>query len=229
MSNLLVEQRLNAAEKVYDMLNQKTAQTKESRAFMRRAWDALSKTPTGQIGEYIVRHPTTSRVAKGVGRGARKTTEVVRGAPAAVRNAYYHPNTAQWSQRVQGVQNNPTGDQLVGSTIDPVSMAADIVTKLGSSPKYQSPLIRAYLIGKKLAHADFNDNDNVEDGLNTHDNEVYHKVKAEDFVSPEDHGNMTPSTNDSSYGQTKNDEVVPEDQAGSKYLTTKIERRERHG
>ena len=103
----------------------------------------------------------------------------------------------------------------------------EMLTQKTSS--YQSPYMRAYLVGKKLAHADFNDNDNVEDGLNTQDNEVYHKVKAEDFVSPEDHGNMTPSTNDSSYGQTKNDEVVPEEEEGSIYQTTKIERRERHG
>jgi len=147
-------------------LLQKTAQTKESRASMRKDLGALGKTNLGEGLNYAGHHPTTSE---------------------------------------------------------------EILSKMGSSPSNQSPLIRAYLIGKKLAHADFNDNDNVEDGLNTHDNEVYHKVKAEDFVSPEDHGNMTPNTNDHSYGQTKNDEVVPEEEEGSIYQTTKIERRERHG
>ena len=212
---------------------QKTARTKESRAFLSKAWGALGKTNIGQGLNYAAHHPTTSKIVKNVGKGTRegvrKTTEIIRGSPAAAKKVYYDPRLSRFSQRVQGVHNNPAGDQLVGSTIDPVSIAGEILSKMGSSPNHQSPLIRAYLIGKKLAHADFTDNDNVEDGLNTHDNEVYHKVKAEDFVSPEDHGNMTPSTNDHSYGQTKNDEVVPEDEEGSIYQTTKIERRERHG
>ena len=210
-------------------LLQKTARTKESKAFLRKAWGALGKTNMGQGLNYAAHHPTTSKVIKNVGKGTRKTTEIIRGSPAAAKKVYYDPRLSQFSQRIQGVQNNPAGDQLVGSTIDPVSIASEVLSKMGSYPNHQSPYMRAYLVGKKLAHADFNDNDNVEDGLNTHDNEVYHKVKAEDFVSPEDHGNMTPNTNDHSYGQTKNDEVVPEGEEGSIYQTTKIERRERHG
>ena len=221
--------KINPLEGVYNTSLLKTSQTKESRAFLRNMYSALSKTHTGQGLNYVAKHPTTSKVVKGVGAGARKATEVIRGAPATARSAYYDPRLSRFSMRVQGVQNNPVGEQVTGSVIEPVQLAGDILSKIGSYPNSTSPYRRAYQIGCKLAQADFTDNDNVEDGLSTHDNEVYHKVKAEDFISPEDHGNKTPSTNNYSYGQTKNDEVVPEDDEGSIYQATKIERRERHG
>lgn len=229
--NYFDEERLRAAEKVYEMLTQKTAQTKESRAFLRKGLDLLSKTQTGQGLEYIAQHPTTTKAIKGATKGAKKTTEVVKGVPSVAKKLWYNPKLMEANMRVQRIHGNQLGNELTSNTVfDPAFQAiGSVVSKLGSASEHQSPYIRAYLVGQKLAHADFTDNDNVEDGLNTHDNEVYHKVKAEDFISPEDHGNMTPSTNDSSYGQTKNDEVVPEEEEGSIYQTTKIERRERHG
>ena len=209
------------------MLTQKTAQTKEARAFLRKAWGTLGKTNLGEGLNYAAHHPTTSKIVKNVGKGARKTQEIVRGVPSATRGVYYDPRVMQANLKAQRIYTNDLGNELSSNLIfEPAFMGAGkFISKLGSSTEKQSPLIRAYLVGKKLAYADFNDNDNVEGGLSTHDNEVYHKVKAEDFVSPEDHGNMTPNTNDHSYGQTKNDEVVPEAEEGSVYQTTKIERR----
>ena len=87
---------------------------------------------------------------------------------------------------------------------------------------YNSPLYRAYLIGKKLAHADFGDNDGTSDDLTHSDNEVYQKIDPKDFVSCEDHGNMTPSTNaDTWIGRTE--EAVPEETENTNYKRDKLE------
>jgi 8-oxo-dGTP pyrophosphatase MutT (NUDIX family) len=71
-----------------------------------------------------------------------------------------------------------------------------------------STLYRAYLIGKKLASADFGYNDGASDDLTHSDNEVYQKTDPKDFVSKEDHVSMTPSTTANTWaGHTE--EAVP--------------------
>jgi len=86
-----------------------------------------------------------------------------------------------------------------------------------------STLYRAYLIGKKLAHADFGDNDGTSDDLTHSDNEVYQKTDPKDFCSSEDHGNMTPSTNINIWlGHTE--EAVPSKTENTPYKRDHLER-----
>ena len=86
-----------------------------------------------------------------------------------------------------------------------------------------SPYRLAYLIGKKLATADFGNTPEIDTSLEEYDNKVVDRVDPKSFVSPENHGNLTPSTNISGYiGET--DEVVPDRTFGTNYKRDKLER-----
>ena len=88
---------------------------------------------------------------------------------------------------------------------------------------YQSPLMRAYLVGVKLATADFGDNGSSDDMTLSFDNDVQQKVDPKDFVSSENHGNMTPSTNQRGWiGVT--DEVNPDKTEATNYKRDYLER-----
>jgi NAD(P)H-dependent FMN reductase/8-oxo-dGTP pyrophosphatase MutT (NUDIX family) len=88
---------------------------------------------------------------------------------------------------------------------------------------HNSILYKAYRIGQKLAQADFGDDGSSDDMTLSFDNEVYQKTDPKDFVSPEPHGNMTPSTNRRGWiGAT--DEVNPDKTEATNYKRDYLER-----
>jgi 8-oxo-dGTP pyrophosphatase MutT (NUDIX family) len=88
---------------------------------------------------------------------------------------------------------------------------------------YRSPYWQAYLIGQKLATADFGDNGSSDDMTLSFDSDVTQIVDPRDFASPEPHGNMTPSTNERGWiGVT--DEVNPDKTEATNYKRDYLER-----
>ena len=101
--------------------------------------------------------------------------------------------------------------------------AEKVMELLGSKTASHDPLILAYRIGQKLATADFGDNGSSDDMTLSFDNDVVQKVDPNDFCSAEDHGNMTPSTNQRGWiGVT--DEVNPDKTEATNYKRDYLER-----
>ena len=102
--------------------------------------------------------------------------------------------------------------------------AERVMELLGSkTASYRNPLILAYRIGQKLATADFGDNGSSDNMTLSFDNDVKHVVDPKDFASPENHGNMTPSTNQRGWlGAT--DEVTPDKTEATNYKRDYLER-----
>ena len=102
--------------------------------------------------------------------------------------------------------------------------AERVMELLGSkTASYEDPLNLAYIIGQKLATADFGDNDSSDDMTLSFDNDVVQKVDPNDFCSAEDHGNMTPRTNSQTWlGLT--DEVNPDKTESTNYKRDYLER-----
>ena len=102
--------------------------------------------------------------------------------------------------------------------------AEKVYELLGSkTASLNDPILRAYRIGQKLATADFGDNSSSDDMTLSFDNDVVQKVDPKDFASPEDHGNMTPSTNNSSWIGTT-EEVSPDKTEQTNYKRDYLER-----
>lgn len=81
----------------------------------------------------------------------------------------------------------------------------------------------AYLLGQKLATADFGYGANSDDTTLSFDNEVYSMTDPKDFASPERHGNKTPATNTRGWvGVT--DEVTPDKTEATNYKRDYLER-----
>lgn len=100
------------------------------------------------------------------------------------------------------VEGARIGREYAASQMQPDTKSDNKTASLNST------LYRAYLIGKKLASADFGYNDGASDDLTHSDNEVYRKTDPKDFVSKEDHVSMTPSTTANTWaGHTE--EAVP--------------------
>ena len=102
--------------------------------------------------------------------------------------------------------------------------AEKVMELLGSkTASYQSPYWQAYLIGQKLATADFGDNGSSDDMTLSFDSDVKQVVDPKDFASPEPHGNMTPSTNSHGWVGTT-DEVTPDKTEATNYKRDYLER-----
>ena len=102
--------------------------------------------------------------------------------------------------------------------------AEKVMQLLGSkTASYQSPYLKAYLIGQKLATADFGDNSSSDDMTLSFDSDVKQVVDPKDFASPEPHGNMTPSTNSHGWVGTT-DEVTPDKTEATNYKRDYLER-----
>jgi 8-oxo-dGTP pyrophosphatase MutT (NUDIX family) len=102
--------------------------------------------------------------------------------------------------------------------------AERVMQLLGSkTASYQSPYWQAYLIGQKLATADFGDNGSSDDMTLSFDSDVKQVVDPKDFASPEPHGNMTPSTNSHGWVGTT-DEVTPDKTEATNYKRDYLER-----
>lgn len=102
--------------------------------------------------------------------------------------------------------------------------AERVMELLGSkTASYEDPIILAYRVGQKLATADFGDNGSSDDMTLSFDNDIVHKTDPKDFCSAEDHGNMTPSTNQRGWiGVT--DEVNPDKTEATNYKRDYLER-----